>query len=59
MNSRPKYKCGIRFSRYVVYRMEYNGSCTTGTPVADFATPEEARRECSRLNEEARKNWEA
>lgn len=27
-------------------------------PGPDFATPEEARRECSRLNEEARKNWE-
>lgn len=59
MNSRPKYKYARRFSRWVVYRMEYSDSGAIGTPVADFATSQEAREKCLRLSGEAQKEREA
>lgn len=46
----PEYTYGPHGRRWAVYRWEVSPGGSTGTKVAEFATREEARRECFRLN---------
>ncbi len=46
----PKYWYRRRGEFFIVYEMEYTGTVTTGTPVAEYHTEKEAKGRVYELN---------
>lgn len=52
----PKYWYRLHGMFFVVYQMEYTGTVTTGTPIAEYKTEKEAKDMVYELNGWKRKN---